>query len=190
MLTRSAIALSALVLVTAGPSYAQPLRSTSIPSSLADDEKRLMPAVMTEFYGTFLPHMKFKYEVIGGVSYEDKEEACWISKHEDATYCMKPIRLDVRSSAGRKMLFIVAFGQQITEYGELFTILEAGHPTSGGLGLIVLTPNGATLGVVATNDLYEWFQTYNRPPKHDAITIHRLGPNGAYGWVAELDPVV
>ena len=56
------IALAALVLVTAGPSYAQPLRSTSIPSSLADDEKRLMPEVMNEFYGSF-----------------DKEKACWIS---------------------------------------------------------------------------------------------------------------
>ena len=78
MLTRSAIALAALVLVTAGPSYAQPLRSTSIPSRLADDEKRLMPEVMTEFYGSF-----------------DKEKACWISKHEEGTYCMKPIRLDV-----------------------------------------------------------------------------------------------
>src|SRR4030088_171058 len=71
------IALAALVLVTTVPSYAQPLRSTSIPSSLADDEKRLMPEVMNEFYGTF-----------------DREKACWISKHEDDgrqdTYCMKP----------------------------------------------------------------------------------------------------
>jgi hypothetical protein len=58
------IALAAIVIVTAGPSYAEPLRSTSIPSSLADDEKRLMPKVMSEFYGTF-----------------DKEKACWISKH-------------------------------------------------------------------------------------------------------------
>ena len=47
------VALATLVLVTAGPSYAEPLRSTSIPSSLADDEKRLMPEVMAEFYGTF-----------------------------------------------------------------------------------------------------------------------------------------
>ena len=60
------IALAAIVLVTAGPSYAQPLRSTSIPSRLADDEKRLLPEVMTEFYGSF-----------------DKEKACWISKHKD-----------------------------------------------------------------------------------------------------------
>ena len=109
------IALAALVLVTAGPGYAQPLRSTSIPSSLADDEKRLMPEVMNEFYGTF-----------------DKEKACWISTksgqltpvpapymwgvdtentvNEDTTYCMKPIRLDVIKSTGRKMLFVVAGG--------------------------------------------------------------------------------
>jgi hypothetical protein len=120
------IALAALVLVTAGPSYAPPLRSTSIPSSLADDEKRLMPEVMNEFYGTF-----------------DREKACWISKHEDDghedTYCMKPIRLDVRSSSGRRMLFIVAGGQKLEE-----GIPAEYHAATGVFGLIVLTP-GAQL---------------------------------------------
>ena len=100
------IVLAALVLVTAGPSYAEPLRSTSIPSSLADDEKKLMPAVMTEFYGSF-----------------DREKACWMSKHKagryQATYCMKPVRLDVIKSNGRKMLFIVAGGHQLNEEGGL-----------------------------------------------------------------------
>jgi hypothetical protein len=85
------------------------------------------------------------------------------------------------------MLFIVAFGQLITEDEEGFKIFEAGHELSGGLGLIVLTPNGANLGVVATNDLYEWFQTYNRSPRHDAVTVQRLGPNGAYGWITNSD---
>jgi hypothetical protein len=42
------IALATLVLLTTGPSHAEPLRSTSIPSSLADDEKRLMPEVMAD----------------------------------------------------------------------------------------------------------------------------------------------
>ena len=59
---KSIALLAGLVLVTAGPSYAQPLRSTSIPSSLADDEKRLMPKVMSEFYSSF-----------------DREKSCWIS---------------------------------------------------------------------------------------------------------------
>jgi hypothetical protein len=165
------IALAVLVLVTAGPSYAQPPRSTAIPSGLADDEKRLMPEVMTEFYGTF-----------------DREKACWISKHEDTslheanrTYCMKPIRLDVIKSTGRKMLFIVAGGQKLDEEGRP----EEYHAAQGVFGLIVLTPNGANLGVVATNDLYEGFETYGGYPQHDSVTVHRLGPNGAYGWVAK-----
>ena len=125
-LVAKSLALAALVLLIAGAGYAQPLRSTSIPSSLADDEERLMPEVMTEFYGSF-----------------DREKACWISKHEDTllhegnrTYCMKPIRLDVRSSRGRKMLFIVAGGQQLNEEGQP---LEC-HACAGVLGLIVLTP--------------------------------------------------
>ena len=170
-LVAKSIAVAALVLVTAGPSYAQPLRSTSIPSSLADDEKRLMPGVMNEFYGSF-----------------DKEKACWISTksglrlepsiyrrgevdavgntgNEDATYCMKPIRLDVTKSSGRKMLFIVAGGQQLDEDGQPSEC----HPCAGVLGLIVLTPNGANLGVVATNDLYEGYDTYGGYPQGDNI---------------------
>jgi hypothetical protein len=159
------ISLAVLALVTTAQTYAQPLRSTAIPSDLADDEKRLMPEVMTKFYGTF-----------------DGEKACWKSTYEDATYCMKPIRLDVRSSTGRKMLFIVAGGQQVDEEGHP---LEC-DPCNGVLGLIVLTPNGANLRVVATNDLYEEFEAYGRYPDHNSVTVHRLGSNGAYGWVAEL----
>ena len=140
------IALAALVLVTAGPSYAQPLRSTSIPSSLADDEKRLMPEVMNEFYGTF-----------------DREKACWISKHEndghEDTYCMKPV------------IFIVAGGQKLEE-----GIPAEYHAATGVFGLIVLTPRGAHLGAVATNNLYEGFETYGRYPRPESVTIHRLGP--------------
>ena len=127
-------------------SYAQPLRSTSIPSRLADDEKRLLPEVMTEFYGSF-----------------DKEKACWISTksgprpaparpapgqlmwgidkedtvNEDITYCMKPIRLDVIKSNGREMLFVVAGGNLLDEDGQP----EGCGLCPGVLGLIVLTPN-------------------------------------------------
>jgi hypothetical protein len=176
-------ALAALVLLTSGQSYAEPPRSTSIPSSLAGDEKRLMPKVMSEFYGTF-----------------DKEKACWISTksgppprpgpymwlgpentvNEDTTYCMKPIRLDVIKSTGRKMLFVVAGGNLID--GEV----HRSDPDPGVLGLIVLTPNGANLGVVATNDLYEGYESYGGYPEQDTVTVHELGPNGTYGWVAKL----
>jgi hypothetical protein len=178
------IALAALVLLTTGPSYARPLRSTSIPSSLADDEKRLMPKVMAEFYGTF-----------------DKGKACWISKPgpgprgddaanmvneavTDITYCMKPIRLDVIKSTGRKMLFVVAGGQKLDEEGRP----QECHGCPGVLGLIVLTPNGANLGVVATS-LHEEFQHSGLPPQRNSVTIQRLGPNGAYGWVAKSGDV-
>ena len=44
-------ALAAFVVVTAGPSYAEPLRSTSIPSSFSDDEKRLMPKPLSAAQG-------------------------------------------------------------------------------------------------------------------------------------------
>jgi hypothetical protein len=54
------------------------------------------------------------------------------------------------------------------------------------LGLIVLTPNGANLGVVATNDLYEGYESYGGHPGHDTVTVRKLGPNGTYGWLARL----
>ena len=52
-------------------------------------------------------------------------------------------------------------------------------------GLIVLTPNGANLDVVATNDLYEGYNTYGGYPGHDSVTIHKLGPKETYGWAAQ-----
>jgi hypothetical protein len=191
------IALAALVLVTSGQSYADPLRSTSIPSSLADDEKRLMPKVMSEFYGAF---DKEKHPI----SFDKEEKGCWISTKSgpypqaapymwgfdkentvnvDTTYCMKPIRLHVIKSNGRKMLFVVAGGQQLV--GEQMEPAGA-DPNAGLLGLIVLTPNGANLDVVATNDLYEGYESYGGYPEHDTVTVHKLGPNGTYGWVAKL----
>jgi hypothetical protein len=51
---------------------------------------------------------------------------------------------------------------------------------------IQLTPNGENLSVVATNGLYEGYDTYGGYPQDDLVTIHKLGPNGAYGWVAKL----
>jgi hypothetical protein len=179
------IALAALVLVAAGPSDAQPLRSTSIPSSLDNDEKRLMPEVMNEFYGSF-----------------DKEKGCWISTKSgplpeaasymwgvdkentvnvDITYCKKPIRLDVIKSNGRKMLFVVAGGNFLEDGWP-----QTSDPAPGILGLIVLTPNGANLGLVGTNDLYEAYENYGGYPEHDTVTVQKLGPNGRYGWVTKL----
>jgi hypothetical protein len=177
------IALAALVLVAVGPSYAELLRSTSISSILADDEKRLLPAVMTEFYGAF-----------------DKEKGCWISSTKfgslgppiyrwdvdtentvnesttDITYCMKPIRLDVIKSTGRKMLFVVAGGNVVGA--------EMCFRCEGLLGLIVLTPNGANLGVVATNGLFEGY--YGGYPD-DASVNHSFCsfckfPQQSVGW--------
>ena len=135
-------------------------------------KKELMPKVMGEFYGSF-----------------DKEKACWISTgpsmygNEDATYCMKPIRLDAPKSTGRKQLFIVAGGQQLEE-GQRSEC----HACAGVLGLIVLTSNGANLGVVATN-LYAPYAHSGLYPEGDSVTLQRLGPNGAYGWVARSGDV-
>jgi hypothetical protein len=182
--------------VTAGPSYAEPLRSTSIPSSLADDEKRLLPKVMNEFYGTFDKEKQ-------PFSFDKEEKGCWISTKSrpppepgphmwgidtentvnvDTTYCMKPIRLDVIKSNGRKMLFVVAGGNYLDEDGQP----QGADPSAGVLGLIVLTPNGANLGVVGTNDLYEGYEPYGGYPGHDTVTVRKLGPNGTYGWLARL----
>src|SRR3954452_4633811 len=54
------------------------------------------------------------------------------------------------------------------------------------MGLIVLAPNGRTLGVVATNSLYEDFETYGRAPDRNSLSVRLLGPNDSYGWVAHF----
>ena len=100
----------------------------------------------------------------------------------DITYCMKPIRLDVIKSNGRKMLFVVAGGNFLDEGGRP----QTSDPAPGILGLIVITPNGANLGLVGTNDLYEGYMNYGGYPEHDTVTVHKLGPNGRYGWAAKL----
>ena len=79
------------------------------------------------------------------------------------------------------MLFVVAGGNFLVD-----GLPAGGDPDPGLLGLIVLTPNGANLGVVGTNDLYERYESYGGYPEHDTVTVHKLGPNGTYGWVATL----
>jgi hypothetical protein len=143
---------------------------------------------MNEFYGYF---DKEKHPF----TFDTKEKGCWISTKSgpvpqpdggtvnvDTTYCMKPIRLDVIKSNGRKMLFVVAGGNFLGEDGQP----QGSDATPGLLGLIILTPNGANLGVVGTNDLYEGYEAYGGYPQRNTVTVHKLGPNGTYGWVAKL----
>jgi hypothetical protein len=89
--------------------------------------------------------------------------------------------LDVTKSSSRKQLFIVAGGQQLDDEGQPLIC----HACPGVFGLIVLTPNGANLGVVATDNLYEGYNSYGGYPGHDTVTVHKLGPNGTYGWLAQ-----
>jgi hypothetical protein len=95
------------------------------------------------------------------------------------TYCMKPIGLDVIKSAGGKMLFVVAGGQQLDEEGRPSIC----HACPGVFGLIVLTPNGANLGVVATDDLYEGYNSYGGYPGTTPLPFTNLDQTGrTAGW--------
>jgi hypothetical protein len=123
----------------------------------------------------------------------EKETGYWIAKHEDNTYCIKPLRLDVRASK----LFIVAGGQliqppneesKLTCDAESLKSLPRGHGGSGALGLIVLMPNGPNLGVVAIN-LYAPYGSWGLSPERDSVTFERIAPNGAYGWIAKWHEV-
>ena len=75
------------------------------------------------------------------------------------------------------MLFVVAGGNFLGEDGQP----QGSDPTPGIFGLIVLTPNGANLGVIGTNGLYEEYEAYGGYPQRDTVTVHKLGPNGKYG---------
>ena len=131
---------------------------------------------MSEFYGPF-----------------EKETGYWAAKHEGMTYCVKPLRLDVRSAK----LFIVAGGQltrqpneEDKEKGKAVCDAPSGgsHADSGALGLIVLVPNGANLGVVATK-LYASYGQWGASPERESVTFQHLGPKGTYGWVVKSGDV-
>jgi hypothetical protein len=94
-------------------------------------------------------------------------------RHEFFFRRRRPIRLDVRSSSGRRMLFIVAGGQKLEE-----GIPAEYHAATGVFGLIVLTPRGAHLGAVATNNLYEGFETYGRYPRPSQLPFAGLDQTG------------
>lgn len=140
------------------------LRTTSIPSTAISDPEGLLKAVMREFYGTF-----------------SQTKVCWITKRADETDCMKPYKMDIIGADNNRRLFIVIAGQKLDDDGTP----QESHVSSGVLGLIVLSENGAQLDVVATNGLYEDFGSFGSVPPVTSFTIHELGPNGSYGWIIQ-----
>ena len=163
---------SAIVMNGAGQVVTSPkvLRTTSIPSTAISKPKELLKAVMNEFYGTF-----------------SQSNGCWITKSAEITksanktYCMKPYKLDTVGSDNNQRLFIVIAGQKLDDNGAP----EDWHSASGVLGLIVLMQNGAQLGVVATNSLYEDFGSFGKVPPMNSFAVHELGPNESYGWIIQ-----
>jgi hypothetical protein len=134
--------------------------ATSIP--IGDKKGELLQHVMHEFYGPY-----------------NKTHSCWMSKHKGVDYCMKPLRLD---HVGLQA-FIVIDGGQLQADGTLCN----SHPCPGALGLIVLTPQGSTFGLVAKNDLYEGFGSFGTAGQSDDFAVRELGPNGTYGWIAKSE---
>jgi hypothetical protein len=132
--------------------------ATSIP--IGDKKGELLQHVMDEFYG---PH--------------NKTHSCWLSKHKGVDYCMKPLRLDHVGSQA----FIVIDGGQLQEDGTPCDY----HPCTGALGLIVLTPQGSTFGLIAKNDLYEEFGSFGTVGQSHDFAVRELGPNGRYGWIVK-----
>ena len=142
------------------------LPRTSIPSAAVSNPKELLKAVMNEFYGTF-----------------SQTNGCWITKRDNKTYCMKPYKINSAGSDKNRRLFIVVAGQKLDDEGKP----EDYHSASGVLGLLVLSEDGAQLGVVATNNLYEDFGSFGTVPPVESLTVRELGPNGSYGWVIRLN---
>jgi hypothetical protein len=98
---------------------------------------------------------------------------------------MKPIKSETVSSTDGKRLFVVVSGQKLDESGEP----EESHAAPGALGLIVLTPNGPHLGIVASNSLYEDFGHWGMAVDRTSVAIRQLGSKGSYGWVMNSSKV-
>jgi hypothetical protein len=95
--------------------------------------------------------------------------ARWENRHDNNTYCMRPVKTDLVLSTDQTQSFIVVGGQQLDESGERLEY----HAVSGIVGLIVLTPNASNLGVVAT------MRSINISDLTDGHLSKTLGPKRA-----------
>ncbi len=143
-------------------------KATSILSSSIGMGKELIRGVMSEFYGVY-----------------DQTKQCWVAKHKNNAYCMRPIKLEVVSLKGTKQYFVSVGGRQLDENGDP----KDCHACLGALGLLVLAPNGSNVALLAKNNLYEDYETYGRSPSPKMISIYRIGPGDNYGWIAQASEI-
>jgi hypothetical protein len=141
------------------------LESTSIPSTLPDHRDEFLKRVMHEFYGDY-----------------DKALDCWTAKHDDAKYCMKPIKLDILNSKTTKRFYIAVSGNTLSRDGEI----KDCHACGNFLGLIALVENGEKLSVLAKSDLYAQESNSASALAKEAIAVRAIGPNDAYGWIIKV----
>ena len=143
-----------------GPPAPRPQATTAAPATTLGNKQDLLQRVMNEFYGSY-----------------SKEHSCWISNHEEKTYCMNPVHIEIVGSGANKKIFIAVGGQKLDNDGQP----EACHACTGALGLIVLAEHGSQFKVVAKNDLFENFGSWGSAPGRDAFAVRELGPHGSYG---------
>lgn len=137
--------------------------AASIPAEAAQAPKVLWRLVMEGYYGPY-----------------DKALKCWTARIAEDRVCMRPHRLDQVSIGGVNHLFLAIGGARIGDDGQP----QSAHVDSGMLGLIVLRQNGATLRLVAKNDLHTPFGSFGQVPSEESFAVREIGPDDAYGWVA------
>jgi hypothetical protein len=135
----------------------------SIPADAARNPKSLWRLVMENYYGPY-----------------DRARKCWVATLQGEQVCMRPHRLDRASIHGVGHLFLVIGG---TVLGDDDQPRES-HVDAGALGLIILKAGGASLELVAKNDLHAAFGTFGAVPAEDQFELREIGPDGTYGWLA------
>lgn len=142
-----------------------PLASTAapIPADAAAQPKILWRLVMEDYYGPY-----------------DKVRKCWVGHIGGEQLCMRPHRLDQVAIHGVDHIFLAIGGTRLGDDGQP---LES-HADSGALGLIILKADGASLKLVARNDLHASFGTFGAVPAEDQFALREIGPEETYGWVA------
>ncbi len=134
---------------------------TKVPSALADSPKDFWRAFMAELYGPY-----------------SKSKKCWISKHQDETFCMRPHTLTAVKQNGKTRLLLSVAGRVAKDGNDC-------HACTGNIAYYVLDPSGERMAIIAQSEPYLASGAWGAPFPEDRIRVSQIGPNDSFGWVAE-----
>jgi hypothetical protein len=137
---------------------------TAIPASTIDDPKAFWKATMEEFYGRY-----------------DNRRKCWVTGGASGALCMRPHHLAEVVENGVRTFYVAMGGYAVTPEGGRADC----HACHGKLGLVILSPKGNRLALVARNSLAVDSGSWGQVPPEEFFRVVELGKDN-HGWLMEF----